>query len=216
MLSTTGLTFSYPGGQLLTFPDVKLGSAQNLVVLGPSGSGKSTLIGLWSGLLSPKQGTVTVDGVLVNSLSGSKRDRWRGANVGLVFQTARLIASQTIRANVSLQALLSAKPVSEQTILEGLQSLDIAHLSDRFPRHCSVGERQRAGILRALIHEPKLLLADEPTSALDKENALAVAQLLLKESKRRNATLVVVTHDDRIIKLFDRVLILDKLDHNSL
>ena len=211
MLSTSGLTFSYLGGSLLHFPDVRLKKSENLVVLGPSGSGKSTLLGLWSGLLSPKQGTVVVDGIEVNALSGSARDKWRGANVGLVFQTARLVASQTVKANVGLQALLSDKAVPDEKIMEGLAGLGIGHLANKYPANCSVGERQRVGILRALVHEPKLLLADEPTSALDRDNAMAVAELLLTESRRREATLVVVTHDDRIIELFDHVLRLEKM-----
>ena len=194
---------------MVSAPDVLLESAQHALVLGPSGSGKSTLLGLWSGLLTPSTGEVVVGDTRVDRLSGSARDRWRGAHVGFVYQSPRLIASQRVADNIELPRRLSAKPVSRPQTLAAMAELGIAHLADRYPDACSLGERQRVGILRAVAHEPALLLADEPTSALDRDNALAVARLLKQRAERHGATLVVVTHDERLAPLFSDTVTLD-------
>ena len=202
MLQSRDLTFRYPTGTVVRAPDVLLKRAQHTLVLGPSGSGKSTLLGLWSGLLTPATGEIAVGDTRVHELRGSARDRWRGAHVGFVYQSPRLIDTQTVAANIELPRRLSAKPVSRGQTLSAMSELGIAHLADRYPDACSLGERQRVGILRAVAHEPSLLLADEPTSALDRDNAMAVARLLKDRADRHGATLVIVTHDERLAPLF--------------
>ena len=214
MLASTNLTYAYPGGQALSYPDVQLEADEQLLVLGPSGSGKSTLLKLWSGQLdlqrstsqSTGTGNVVVAGTDLSTLSDTARDRWRGRNVGMVYQRPRLLASQTISANIALQARLAGLAESDRRIATGLSQLGIAHLAQRYPAACSLGEQQRAGILRALVHRPALILADEPTSALDRDNALRVAELLQDSARASGAMLVVVTHDDRIAPLFSRKL----------
>jgi putative ABC transport system ATP-binding protein len=206
MLRSEGLQFSYKSGPTLSLPDVRLAEGDQALVLGPSGSGKSTLLGLWSGLLSPKQGTIQVGETEVHALTGRDRDHWRARHVGIVYQRPRLIESQSVFNNIALQSKLSGKPVDRAAILADMEGLQIAHLADRYPSDCSVGEQQRVGILRALVHAPQLILADEPTSALDTKNALAVADLLQQQAKLRGATLAVVTHDDRLRPLFSRTV----------
>jgi len=206
MLSSSNLVFSYPSGTSLSLPDVVLEAGEQALILGPSGSGKSTLLGLWSGLLSPKQGTVRVGKTSVHLLNGSDRDHWRARHVGIVYQRPRLIESQTVFNNIALQCKLSGKTIERTTILADMDSLNVGHLANRYPSACSVGEQQRVGILRALVHQPQLILADEPTSALDTKNALAVAELLQQQAKLRGATLAVVTHDDRLRSLFSRTV----------
>ncbi len=208
MLCSRDLTFRYPSGSDLHLPDVEIPAGGEALVLGPSGSGKSTLLSLWSGLLSPKHGTITVADVRVDQLRGAARDRWRGSQVGFVYQSPRLIASQSVADNIELPRRLSAKPVSRTSTLAAMDELGIAHLADRYPNDCSLGERQRIGILRAVAHEPTLLLADEPTSALDRHNAMAVAELLRERARRHGATLVIVTHDDRLRPLFEHTITL--------
>ncbi len=206
MLLSEGLQFAYPSGTSLSLPDVSLEAGEQALILGPSGSGKSTLLGLWSGLLSPKQGTIQVGETEVHALTGRDRDHWRARHVGIVYQRPRLIESQSVFNNIALQSKLSGKPVDRAAILADMEGLQIAHLADRYPSDCSVGEQQRVGILRALVHAPQLILADEPTSALDTKNALAVADLLQQQAKLRGATLAVVTHDDRLRPLFSRTV----------
>lgn len=206
MLNSQDLVFQYPNGPTLAFPDVSLAQGQHALVLGPSGSGKSTLLGLWSGLLSPKHGIIQVGNTRVDQLSGSARDRWRGAHVGFVYQSPQLLSSQRVADNIELPRRLSAKPISRQATLASLDSLGIRHLARRFPQECSFGEQQRIGILRALAHEPILLLADEPTSALDRSNALRVAELMRQRAQARGATLIIVTHDDRLVGLFEHTI----------
>ena len=214
MLESRGLTFRYGStSPPLGFADVSLDSGNHLLVLGPSGSGKSTLLGLWSGLLTPTGGEVTVDGVAVSKLSGAERDRWRSRHVGLVFQRPRLLTSQSVRSNIALQRRLAGLAPDAAALQLSLKRLGIEHTADKLPQHCSLGEQQRAGILRALHHAPTLILADEPTSALDRDNALRVAGLLREEAERFGASLAVVTHDDRIAGLFTRKLTLPA--HNA-
>ncbi len=208
MLLSRDLTFRYPSGATLHLPDVEIAGGGEALVLGPSGSGKSTLLSLWSGLLSPKQGNITVADVRVDQLRGAGRDRWRGRHVGFVYQSPRLIASQSVVDNIELPRRLSAKPISRAATLAAMEELGVAHLAGRYPADCSLGERQRIGILQAVSHEPTLLLADEPTSALDRDNALGVASLLRERARLHKATLVIVTHDDRLRPLFDQTITL--------
>ncbi len=208
MLLSRDLTFRYPSGSTVHLPDVEIAAGGEALVLGPSGSGKSTLLSLWSGLLSPKQGTIAVGDVRVDRLRGAERDRWRGSHVGFVYQSPRLIASQSVVDNIELPRRLSAKPIRRASTLAAMEELGIAHLAERYPDDCSLGERQRIGILRAVAHAPTLLLADEPTSALDRDNALGVASLLRERARLHEATLVIVTHDDRLRPLFQHTITL--------
>ena len=209
MLQMRDVGFAYPGGQVIDYPDVTLSGGEQVLVLGPSGSGKSTLLALWSGQLSPKRGTVTVGGQDLARLRGAARDRWRGRHVGLVYQAPRLIASQTVRANVELPSRLIGRPVERARTDAALAGLGIAHVADRLPERCSLGEQQRAAILRAIYHAPALILADEPTSALDAANAAAVADLLAREAARTGAALAIVTHDERLRARFARTIALE-------
>ncbi len=211
MLRSLNLRFAYANGQAFALPDLDIATGEQLLILGPSGSGKSTLLGLLSGLLTPLSGTIDVAGTRVDVLHGSARDRWRGAHVGFIYQRPRLIASQRVVDNIELPSRLSAKPLARAQTLAALDSLGIKHLALRYPDACSIGEQQRIGILRALLHAPTLMLCDEPTSALDRDNALRVGELLCARAAAQQATLVVVTHDERLVPLFRRTIELPTL-----
>jgi putative ABC transport system ATP-binding protein len=208
MVATTGLGFAYPGGSELRLPDLELQAGEQILVLGPSGSGKSTLLGLLAGLLTPKQGTIQVGDTIVSELSPRRKDHWRARNVGIVYQRPRLLASQSVWNNLTLQCHLSKLAVDREVIRQEMTELGIAHLAGRYPEACSIGEQQRIGILRALVPRPLLILADEPTSALDTANALTVGHLLQQQAAQRQATLIVVTHDDRLKALFPKTIAL--------
>lgn len=207
MLKSKSLSFQYhPTSPVLSFPDIELDKGNHLLVLGKSGSGKSTLLGLWSGLLTPQSGKIVINDTDITTLPLTKKDQWRAGNIGLVFQQARLIESQSVLQNIEMPALLSGqKPNREQTIL-ALEELNISHLKHRFPANCSVGEQQRVGIIRALYNKPSIILADEPTSALDRDNAEHVVSILKQQAEKHQAILVIVTHDDRIVNQFDHIL----------
>ena len=202
LLKTASLTFKYPGGPAFQFPDMEVGAKQALLVLGRSGKGKTTLLHLLAGLLDPVEGVVTVDDVAIGNLSGRKRDKCRGQNIGLIFQEAQFVRSISVMENLQLTRSFSGLPTDVGFANQLLSELGIQDKAGSRPSQLSVGERQRVSIARALITKPKLVLADEPTSALDDDNCMAVADLLEKTVTGHGAALVVVTHDQRLKNRF--------------
>lgn len=198
MLKTQSLSFRYPNGPAFEFPDMKLESEKAILVLGKSGKGKTTLLHLLAGLLNPISGSVTVGNVNLASLSGRKRDEFRGQNIGLIFQEAQFVKSISVMQNLQLARTFSGLDTDVDFANQLLDELGIKDKGNSRPSQLSVGERQRAGIARALITRPKLVLADEPTSALDDDNCRSVAEILEKTVVGHGAALVVVTHDQRL------------------
>lgn len=202
MIATCDLTFSYPGSGLLTFPNVECPAGGQLLILGDSGSGKTTLLHLICGLLKPRSGNVEIGGVDVSSLSERELDKFRGENIGVIFQQSHFVQSLTVSENLALPALMTGEGTSTEELRERttslLKRLRLQHKADSLPNELSVGEQQRASIARALIHKPQVVFADEPTSALDDKSTEAVISLLEEETKHAGASLVIVTHDQRL------------------
>ena len=202
MIATSDLTFSYPGSDLLTFPNVDCRPGGRLLILGDSGSGKTTLLHLICGLLNPLSGKIVIGGVQVSSLNERELDKFRGKNIGLVFQQSHFVQSLTIRENLALPALMAGDTIGANELHERteglLKRLRLEHKADSLPKELSVGELQRASIARSLIHKPQVVFADEPTSALDDKSTEAVISLLEEETKHAGASLVIVTHDQRL------------------
>lgn len=201
MIATNDLSFQYaPDTPLLAFPDLNCQEGERLLLLGESGCGKTTLLHLMSGLLRPKSGDVQVAGQRLSALNERDLDRFRGAQIGIVFQRPHFVQSLTILQNLALPGFLSGKGTEggEERARAVLERLGIASKAQELPRNLSIGEQQRAGIARALIHSPSVLLADEPTSALDDRSTERVIALLESEADRAGACLVVVTHDTRL------------------
>lgn len=194
VLSATNLSYQYPNGPALHFPDLHLSAGETLLVLGPSGCGKTTLLHLLAGLLRPKTGEVVLAGNTLNHSRPAALDRLRGQHLGVVYQQDHFIDTLTAWRNLQLSPFC----LSDAEIKAMAHGLGIAHLLPKFPQDMSVGERQRLGIARALAHAPEVLLADEPTSALDRNNCLAVLELLQTQAQQRDAALLIVTHDDRL------------------
>ena len=202
MIHTHELTYTYPQGAPLRFPDVQLPQGGVLVLRGNSGSGKSTWLALLAGLLTPQSGTLTVAGQLLNSLSASQRDAWRAKNLGFLPQKLHLSEALTVAGNLSLAYFAAGLPDNAEAkahILKTLKSLDVADLAQRKPSQLSGGQAQRVALARAVLLHPKIILADEPTASLDDDAAESALQLLQASAQRSQATLVVATHDQRAV-----------------
>lgn len=198
MLHTSFLSYTYPQGPSFVFPDLNVGKEEVLLVLGSSGSGKTTLLHLLAGLMSPVQGTVSVNGIELSTLSGRGMDAFRGKNIGLVFQQPLFIRSVNVMENLQLARTLAGLDADEARARQLLDELGMSDKAAQMPQSLSIGERQRVSIARALMTSPGLLLADEPTSALDDDNCHRVAELLQTAATRHGAALVIVTHDRRL------------------
>jgi lipoprotein-releasing system ATP-binding protein len=197
MLSTSSIEFSYEDGPPFSFPDIRLERNEELLIIGESGSGKTTILNIIAGLLKPKSGKVLIDNEDIYALKGAQLDKFRGRNIGVIFQKPHILSALTVVENLQVANFFANK--SDNGVIDtSLRELDIAHKKDAKVNTLSQGEAQRVSIARALVNHPKLILADEPTSSLDDKNAEAVIQLLKQQSKKLNAALVVVTHDQRV------------------
>jgi putative ABC transport system ATP-binding protein len=181
---------------------------QFVAIMGRSGSGKSTLLRVMGGLESADQGAVLVDGTDLTLLTEAERALRRRHGLGFVFQSFNLIPTLTVAENVELPlALNDVAPADvRRRSRELLAELGLATCAERFPEDISGGEQQRAAIARAVIHEPKLVLADEPTGNLDTETAKHVLELLRRTCRERNATLIVATHSAELAAQATRVV----------
>lgn len=198
MITTKDVRFSYGQEAQFAFPDIALTGGEALLITGGSGKGKTTLLHLLGGLQRPQSGTIMIDETDISKLSDKKRDRFRGRNIGLVLQQNYFVASLSVLENVVLASWLATGKKAETKAKQLLQELDLLSHAHKLPSRLSVGQQQRVSVARALINEPKLLLADEPTSSLDDENAAIVAGILSNLSRQHGAALVIVTHDQRL------------------
>jgi len=209
MLLTQSLHYQYSGANTLRFPDLNCQKGQHWLLLGQSGTGKTTLLHLLGGLLTPTDGTVQVNDTRLEKLSGARLDTFRGRNIGIIFQKSHFVRALTVTENLQLAQTLAGVPVDKSRIQELLERLNVSHKLNSKPAALSVGEQQRVAIARALVNRPSVILADEPTSALDDSNCAEVARLLEEQANAVNATLLVVTHDNRLTQLFPNKIELD-------
>jgi putative ABC transport system ATP-binding protein len=170
-------------------------SGSSVAITGPSGGGKSTLLGVIGGLARPTSGTVRIGDSQISELSESDRSDFRRSHIGFVYQADNLLPFLTLLENVGLQLALNGTTSGTGKSLAMLANLGLAGLAYRLPDHLSGGQRQRAAVARAIVHQPKIILADEPTGALDTANAAGVIDLLLGMHREIGATLIMVTHD---------------------
>lgn len=209
MLKTQDIQFSYSGGKPLKFPNIQCQKGEQWLLLGQSGSGKTTLLHLLGGMLTPQSGDVFIDDTSISQLKASDLDRFRGQNIGIIFQTAHFINALTIEENLVLAQELAGNKADKKRIAQYLNQLNLGHKLKSKPSELSVGEQQRVAIVRALINKPAIILADEPTSALDDKNTQEVIQLLENQAAEAGATLLIVTHDTRLKEYFKNQIILD-------
>lgn len=168
---------------------------ETVSLLGPSGSGKSTLLMTLAGLERPDAGAVRVGDCDLNALSEDALARFRGANIGVVFQSFQLIPTMTALENVAIPLELAGKPDAFARAQTELESVGLGDRLAHYPAQLSGGEQQRVALARALAPDPLILAADEPTGNLDSDTGAAVVELIFAQQRRRGATLVLVTHD---------------------
>lgn len=202
MISTKNLRFSYSKDQEFIFPDLYCEAGSTLLITGDSGKGKTTYLHILAGLLQPKSGEIIIDDTDLVSLSEKKTDKFRGKNIGVVFQKSYFIAALTILENLEMASWLATGKKHTKRAKRLLEQLGIENQAEKLPSQLSIGQQQRVSIARALMNEPKVLLADEPTSSLDDKNAEKVIDLLTSLSKEYKAALLIVTHDSRIKEKF--------------
>jgi putative ABC transport system ATP-binding protein len=202
LVEARGLSHSRDGRKVLHIGDWQLQSGAHALLLGPSGSGKTSFINIVTGLLSPTQGEVRVAGEAMSALPPAGRDALRRRTIGLVFQTLRLIPALSVTDNLALAQQLALGRVDRADIARMIDRVGLSHRAAARPRQLSQGEGQRAAIARALVTQPRLVVADEPTSALDDANAGRMIDLMFDVAAATGATLLVATHDARIAPRF--------------
>ncbi|MCP3988585.1 MAG: ABC transporter ATP-binding protein [Actinomycetia bacterium] len=188
--------------------DLTIEAGQFVAIVGKSGSGKSTLLNLLTGIDRPTSGVVSANGVVLNDLSENEIARWRGHNVGLVFQFQQLLPTLTIAENVMMPMdFIGSIPRRERTdrALALLELVGIADQADKFPAKLSGGQQQRAAIARSLANDPPMIAADEPTGNLDSYTADRVLSLF-RDLTAAGRTVVMVTHERDIAARVDRVI----------
>jgi putative ABC transport system ATP-binding protein len=213
IIELTGVTRRYSGVDRPALDDVSLtvGDGEFTAVMGPSGSGKSTLLNLIAGLDKPDSGSVTVDSVDVGAMNETQAARFRRQRLGFIFQFFHLLPTLTVLDNVLVPARLARAPSAESKLraLQLLSDLGLQQRARAFPATLSGGQQQRAAVARALINQPRLLLADEPTGALDSESGEQV-MALLQQLHAIGQTIVLVTHDAKLATRFaNRVITLN-------
>ncbi len=177
--------------------------AEVVAILGPSGSGKSTLLHLLAGLDTPSKGEIYWDNLPVHTTDKNKLAALRLQKVGLVFQHHYLLEELTVTENVTLSGRLRGV-IDEARATQVLGAVGLVNRRDFLPRKLSGGERQRVAVARALYSKPSLILADEPTGSLDRENAKAVYALLVELAKSEGSAVIMVTHDEGLVKDVDK------------
>lgn len=181
-----------------------------VIIMGPSGSGKSTLLKLIGAQLTIQKGEIRID---KDSLAGANQAMLRKIRrkIGFIFQSHHLLTSISVVQNVQLPLAFDERHTSESSralALEALETVGIAAQADKKPGHLSGGQKQRVAIARALIRKPSIVLADEPTASLDEKTGREVVEIIKKMSKVLGVTVVLVTHDNRILDIADRIVYL--------
>ena len=210
VLEFKNVTKSYQDGnneiEALKETNFKIKEGQFIAIIGPSGSGKSTFLTLAGGLQTPSKGQIIINGKDYTNLSEKERAKLRFNDIGFVLQASNLVPFLTAKQQLELVDRINKK--NKQTIQDKhslFKELGIEHLENKLPKDLSGGERQRLAIARALYNDPAIILADEPTASLDSDRAFEVVDLLSKECREKNKSIIMVTHDNRMIEKCDHV-----------
>lgn len=221
LIEARDLKFTYPGQETptLSIPDFRVLRGEELFLFGPSGSGKTTLLEILSGVLEADEGTLNILGFDLTKMSSEERDAFRGEHIGFVFQSFNLIPYLTVIENIQLPLFLNparkARLNSADTglVIRGLcGNLGIGDILHSKVTELSVGQQQRVAVARALLGKPDILFADEPTSALDADHREKFLRLMFELADLYDTTVVFVSHDRTIEKLFSRAISLNSIN----
>jgi len=207
VLKTKSLQYQYSDGHSFSFPDISCDKKDKLLILGSSGVGKSTLLHLLGGLLNAQSGSIVLNQKEMVGMGAAALDKFRGDNIGIIFQKNHFIASLSVLENLKMAQFFGGKE-DERKCRTLLERLNILPKADKSISTLSEGEKQRVAIARALVNNPALILADEPTSALDDQNCNEVIQLLEEQASDAGAALVIVTHDTRLKEIISNQITL--------
>lgn len=184
---------------------LEVAAGEFVAILGPSGSGKSTLLSIAGVLMSADKGHIILDGQDISQATQKIWTSIRREKIGFVFQSHQLLPYLTVYDQLLMAGKMSRVKNLEQRIKELLDDLGISDCAKKFPKQLSGGQKQRAAIARAFLAKPALILADEPTASLDEARGRQIAELLQKETKENHSAAIMVTHDERILDVVDRV-----------
>ena len=207
-LLTKGLRFAYSESVQFAFPDISCEKGKHLLIMGPSGCGKTTLLHLLAGLLRADSGTIRINETNITTMHESLVDKYRGKEIGIIFQKPHFMQALTAIENIRLAPFLNHFEQNTGEIEELLNKLNLADKGDTRVNEMSQGELQRLSIARAIINKPSVILADEPTSSLDDANCEEALQLLQSQAETTGASLVIVTHDKRLLSYFNNIITL--------
>ncbi|MFZ3154108.1 ABC transporter ATP-binding protein [Pseudomonas sp.] len=224
LIQLSNLGFAWPGQpELLDIDSFTLQRGESLFLKGPSGSGKTTLLGLLGGVQKPNRGSIQLLDQDLSTLSAGARDRFRVDHTGYIFQQFNLLPFLSVRENVELPChfsrLRTSRAVQRHGSVDNAAAALLAHLGlnkpsllERRAGDLSIGQQQRVAAARALIGQPELVIADEPTSALDADAREAFLELLFAECREAGSSLLFVSHDQSLARMFDRSLSLAELN----
>lgn len=210
MIRTSALKKSYDGLEVLKGVDLEINSGEIVSIVGASGAGKSTLLHLLGTLDKPSQGEIFMDGKPIHKMSDRQLAEFRNEHIGFIFQFHNLLPEFTALENVCIPSFIKGNSIeqSEQRAKELLSLLGLAARADHKPNQLSGGEQQRVAVARALMNKPKVIFADEPTGNLDSKNAQDLHELFFKLREELGQTFVIVTHNEDLAKMADRMLVM--------
>lgn len=208
IIEATDIRKNYGDLEVLRGINLTIASREIVAIVGPSGAGKTTLLNILGSLEHPDTGSVTIEDTDLATLNDTALARFRNNNIGFVFQFHQLLPEFNVVENVAMPAMIGGATQSK-AFEKARRLIDYLHLTDRAdhkPAELSGGERQRVAVARALVNEPKVVLADEPSGSLDTQNRQSLHQLFFDLRRDFNQTFVIVTHDDSLAALSDRTI----------
>lgn len=206
-MTEVGKRFNTDQGEIVILDNVsaQIMPGETVAIIGPSGSGKSTLLSLIGLLDTPTHGEIFITERNVKSMSEKEKAQFRNEKIGFIFQSFELISPFSVAENIAAPLEIGGKKVEPNVVEQMIAEVGLTARADALPYTLSGGEKQRVAIARALVHAPAILLADEPTGSLDRATGERVMTLLLEAVTKRDATLIVITHDETIAQRMDRV-----------